>query len=164
MTPEQLDALAKDLHHEWDSPGLWPRIAAAATPMQRQWTRLGMLAAMAAALIVGLYLYPRPKRNVLPAAADAPLLSERALADVETAETAYRKSIDRLARVAAPRLNPPATPLLRAYAEKLALLDGAIAGLRSEVDRNGFNAHLHLQMAAVYRDKQKTLEEVIRHE
>ena len=159
MTPEEIDALAKDLHHEWESPGLWPRIA------RRRWLpRVGALAAVAAALIAGLYFAVPPKRGAVPVSGNAPLLTEQAMVEVEAAEAAYRQSIDRLARVAAPKLDQPATPLLRAYAEKLALLDGAIAGLRSEVDRNGFNAHLHVQMAAVYRDKQKTLEEVLRHE
>lgn len=155
MTPEEFDELAKSLHHEWESPGLWARIS-----QRRQWPRLALLGALAAALLMGIYFAIPPRRNVGP----SPLLTEQAMAEVEKAETAYRQSIDRLARVAAPKLEQPATPLMKAYAEKLALLDGAIAGLRSEVDRNGFNAHLHVQMAAVYRDKQKTLEEVLRHE
>jgi hypothetical protein len=154
MTPEEIDELAKSLHHEWDSPGLWARI------VRPRWAlRLGIFG-LAAALLVGIYFVIPSRRSVAP----SPLLTEQAMAEVEKAEAAYLQSIDRLARVAAPKLDQPATPLMKAYAEKLALLDGAIAGLRREVDRNGFNAHLHVQMAAVYRDKQKTLEEVVRHE
>ena len=159
MTPEEIDALAKELHYEWDSPGLWARIV-----RRRLLARVGPLAAVAAILIVGLYFVVPAKRTVVRVAGDPSLLTEQAMAGAEAAEAAYRQSINRLARVAAPKLDQPATPLLRAYAEKLALLDGAIAGLRNEVDGNGFNAHLHLQMAAVYRDKQRTLEEVLRHE
>ncbi|MFN0104576.1 MAG: hypothetical protein ACKV2U_21120 [Bryobacteraceae bacterium] len=161
MTPEELDALAKDLHHEWDSPLLWPRIAHAAPPRRRWWP---VILVAAAALVVTLYLAPHSKRQAAPIAANSPLLTEQALVEVEAAETAYRKSIERLARVAAPKLDQPATPLLLAYAEKLALLDGAISGLRRELDANGFNTHLRLQMAALYRDKQKTLEQVLHHD
>lgn len=164
MTPEEIDALAKDLHHEWDSPGLWPRITAGAALRRRRAAGWMALVAIAAALIAGFYVIPRSTRGRATVAGDTPLLTEQALADVEATERAYRQSIDRLARVAAPKLNQSASPLLRAYAEKLALLDGAISGLRTEMNRNGFNAHLHVQMAAVYRDKQKTLEEVLRHE
>jgi hypothetical protein len=114
---------------------------------------------VAAAVALGLFFAPGPRRA--PVAANAPLLTEQALAEVEEAEAAYRKSIDKLARVAAPKLAGPGTPLLRAYAEKLAVLDGAIGTLQAEVARNGFNTHLHVQMAALYRDKQQTLEQVL---
>ena len=155
MKPEEFDELARSLHHEWESPGLWSRIS-----RQRQWPRLAALAALAAALMVGIYFAIPSRRS----AVESPLLTEQAMAEAEKAEAAYRQSIDRLARVAARKLEQPATPLMKAYAEKLSLLDGAIASLRAEVDRNGFNAHLHVQMAAIYRDKQKTLEEVLRHD
>ena len=158
MTPEEFDELAKGLHQEWDSSGLWARI------VRSRWNLRVGIVAVAAALLLGLYYAAPAKRVAAPASGDTSLLTEQAMAEVEAAEAAYRQSIDRLAKVAAPRLDRPATPLLKAYAEKLALLDGAIAGLKREVERNGFNAHLHVQMAAVYRDKQRTLEEVLRHE
>jgi hypothetical protein len=115
-------------------------------------------------LAVAIYFVPTRRVPAGPVAANAPLLTEQALAEVEEAEAAYRKSIDKLARLAGPKLARPETPLTRAYAEKLALLDGAIAGLKAEMDRNGFNTHLHVQMAALYRDKQQTLEQVLHHE
>jgi hypothetical protein len=156
MTPEELDRLAGELHHEWESPGLWGRIERARRGSRRWWwAGVGVAAAVA----LGLFFAPGPRRA--PVAANAPLLTEQALAEVEEAEAAYRKSIDKLARVAAPKLAGPGTPLLRAYAEKLAVLDGAIGTLQAEVARNGFNTHLHVQMAALYRDKQQTLEQVL---
>jgi hypothetical protein len=165
MTPEELDALAKNLHHEWDSPALWPRIARMARPRRRWWPRVAVLTAVAAALTVALLWMPRGRKAAVPIAnLNAPLLTDDAMAAVQAAETAYRNSNDRLARVAAPKLNDPSTPLLQAYAEKIRVLDVAIAGLRGELDKNRFNTHLHLQMAAVYRDKQQTLEQVLRHE
>jgi hypothetical protein len=154
MTPEELDRLAGELHHEWESPGLWGRIERARRGSRRWWW-----AGVGVAAAVGLFFAPGPRRA--PVAANAPLLTEQALAEVEEAEAAYRKSIDKLARVAAPKLAGPGTPLLRAYAEKLAVLDGAIGTLQAEVARNGFNTHLHVQMAALYRDKQQTLEQVL---
>lgn len=158
MTPEELDSLAKGLHHEWDSPGLWPRIAKEMAPRWRRWTGV-CVAALAAGLAVGIWIAPSSKRVV--DGVRAPLLTEQAMAEVASAEAAYKKSIDKLARVAAPKLAEPATPLLRVYAEKLVLLDGAIGTLKREMDRNGFNTDLHLQMAALYRDKQQTLEQVL---
>ncbi len=157
MTPEELDRRAGELHHEWESPGLWGRIERARRGSRRWWWWAG--AGVAAAVALGLFLAPGPRRA--PVSAKAPLLTEQALAEVEEAEAAYRKSIDKLARVAAPKLAGPGTPLLRAYAEKLAVLDGAIGTLQAEVARNGFNTHLHVQMAALYRDKQQTLEQVL---
>ncbi len=161
MTPEQLDELAKGLHHEWESPGLWSRIVREARGGLRVRHAALWAAGLAAAIAVGLYLAPAPRRASGPIPADTPLLTEQAMADVERAEAAYRESIDRLARLAAPRLQSPATPLHRAYAEKLTVLDHAIAEIRKELDRNGFNTHLRVQMAALYRDKQKTLEGVL---
>lgn len=158
MTPEELDRLAGELHHEWDSPGLWRRIERGRRG-RWGWLAGAGVGALAAALALGLFFAARPRPAAV--ALNAPLLTEQALAEVESAEAAYRKSIDKLARVAAPKLAAPATPLLQAYAEKLALLDGAIGTLKAEVERNGFNTHLHLQMAALYRDKQQTLEQVL---
>jgi len=164
MTPDEFDQLAKQLHHEWESPDLLPRIAAARPrPRRRRWAAFG-IAAPAASLAVAIYLVPTRRPDVAEPATNSPLLSEQALAEVQQAEKSYRQSIDRLSRVAAPKLQQPATPLLRAYAEKLAILDEAIGGLRGELASNGFNTHLHMQMAALYRDKQKTLEQVLAHD
>ena len=162
MTPEELDALARELHHEWESPGLWPRIARAVAPRRRRWLLGAGVGALAAGLALAIYFVPARREAVV--AERSPLLTEQALAEVSSAEAAYLKSIEKLGRLAGPRLARPETTLTRAYAEKIALLDGAIGDLRAEMERNGFNAQLHLQMAALYRDKQQTLEQVIRHE
>ncbi|MBI2685008.1 MAG: hypothetical protein HYX27_01735 [Acidobacteria bacterium] len=164
MTPDELDALARNLHHEWESPELLPRIAAAAQSRPRPHRFVFWAAAAAAVIALGLYMLPKAARPVAPVSANAPLLDEQALAEVEAAEAAYRKSIDRLARIAAPKLNTANSPLMLAYTEKLALLDSAIGALRGEIDRNGFNTNLRLQMAALYLDKQQTLEQVLHHE
>lgn len=163
MTPEELDSLARELHHEWESPALWPRITRAARPY-RHWWAGAAVAALAAGLAVAMWWAPTAGRSAPAGSGNSPLLTEQALAEVESAEAAYRKSIDKLARLAAPKLAQPSSPLMRAYAEKLAVLDAAISTIKAELARNGFNTHLHQQMAAIYREKQVTLEQVQQHE
>ncbi|MBM3767722.1 MAG: hypothetical protein FJW32_20225 [Acidobacteria bacterium] len=157
MTPEELDRTARTLRHEWESPDLWAEI-------QRRiwWRRVGAIGGLiAAGILVGLLLTP-VRRVSAPSA--SPLLTEEAMADVERTERAYRASIERLDRLAAAKLRTGKSPLLAAYGEKLRVLDSAIAQLDREMQSNDFSAHLHVQMAALYRDKQQTLEKVVRHE
>jgi hypothetical protein len=45
------------------------------------------------------------------------------------------------------------------YREKLSLLDSAIADLKAGVAGNRYNAYLQMQLATLYQEKQKTLEE-----
>jgi hypothetical protein len=92
------------------------------------------------------------------------LLTERALRDVEGAETAYTQSIDALAKLAGARLEDPASPLLSSYREKLVVLDAAIAECRAQIARNRFNAHLRRELLSIYREKQRTLEQVLGEE
>lgn len=157
MTPEELDRAASALRHEWESPGLW-------TAIERRiwWRRVGAIGGLiAAGIVVGLLLAPA-RRAAAPS--PSPLLTEEAMADVERAERAYRASIEKLDQLAALKLRQSQSPLLAAYGEKLRVLDAAIAQIDSEMQSNGFSAHLHVQMAALYRDKQQTLEKVVRYE
>jgi hypothetical protein len=86
------------------------------------------------------------------------------MAEVETAETAYLASIDNLSRLAASRLQSSSSPLAAAYREKLLLLDSEIAEMRGEIERNRFNTHLRRELLAIYREKQQTLQELMRGE
>ncbi len=157
MTPEELDRAAEALRHEWESPGLW-----AAIERRIWWRRVGAIGALiAAGIVAGLLLAPAHR---VTAPSPSPLLTEEAMADVERAERAYRASIEKLDRLAAEKLRQPKSALLAAYGEKLRVLDAAIAQIDGEMRSNGFNAHLHVQMAALYRDKQQTLEKVVRYE
>ena len=90
-----------------------------------------------------------------------PLLKSTALKEVESAESAYEKAIDKLAAEAKPQLETPATPLLANYHEKLLVLDSAIADLRAQAGLNPSNAQLRYQLLAMYQEKQRTLEEVL---
>jgi hypothetical protein len=80
---------------------------------------------------------------------------------VERAEALYVQAIDKLTAEAKPQLENPATPLLANYHEKLAVLDSAIADLRTEAGLNPSNAQLRHQLLAMYQEKQHTLEEVL---
>jgi hypothetical protein len=92
---------------------------------------------------------------------DSSLLKTQALHDVESAETAYVKAIDKLALQAKPQLDDPATPLLANYHEKLQVLDSAIDDLRAQAGMNPSNAQLRYQLLAMYQEKQRTLQEVL---
>jgi hypothetical protein len=92
------------------------------------------------------------------------LLNEEALRQVEKNEAAYMASIDKLARLAQPKVQQANTPLMLSYREKLMVLDAAINELRAQVEQNRFNAHLRREMLSLYQDKQRTLEAVVREE
>ena len=96
-----------------------------------------------------------------PGKEDSSLLKNAALKEVESAESAYEKAIDKLAAEAKPQLDTPATPLLANYHEKLVMLDGAIDDLRAQAGLNPSNAQLRYQLLAMYQEKQRTLEEVL---
>jgi hypothetical protein len=161
MKPEDFDAeisnAARQLHREWESPELWSRIAAEArrpAPAVKPW-RWALAAAATVLLTVALCgpLF-RPVRN--PA-----LLTEEALRDVQQAEAAYERSIQKLSAVAAPSLDRSPAPLAAAYREKLDLLDSAIADLKQTAETNRYNAYVETQLASLYHEKQRTLQDWI---
>jgi hypothetical protein len=82
----------------------------------------------------------------------------------EQAESAYAKSIDKLSRVAEPELQHAEASLASAYSEKLLLLDSAISELKANLNQNRFNASLQAELAALYKQKQETLQEILRRE
>jgi hypothetical protein len=154
----EISRLAPALHEEWDSPGLWPRIRAdlaAAGPARKpipMW-RWALAAAAVVTLAITLFA-PWHGRQPSP-----DFLTEDALREVQQTESAYARSIDKLAAVAGRALEQSPLPLAAAYREKLALLDSAIADVKANVDRNRYNLYLQTQLASLYREKQKTLED-----
>ena len=126
---------------------------------------VGWQAALAAACVlivtVSAGLLYIQRSNFRPNQNDPSLLKSTALQEVENAETAYEKAIDKLAVEAKPQLDDPATPLLANYHEKLLVLDSAIDDLRAQAGLNPSNAQLRYQLLAMYQEKQKTLEEVL---
>jgi hypothetical protein len=169
---------APTLRKEWDSPDLFPRIAKAiaeGSPAQApapaaasgRWRFLpaAAVAALVVLSMVGVRVFRGSGgREPLSGrfAARAPLMTEQALSEVEGAETVYLSSIEKLSRVVRPRLEDPKSPLAATYREKLLLLDSAIAEMRGEIERNQFNTHLRRELLAMYREKQRTLEDLMK--
>ena len=161
----EISRVAPQLREDWESPELWSRIRTTlmAEPAKRtrspKW-RWGFVAVAAAAAIVVVMIL-QPWRSNPPQSRD--LLTEDALQDVQTAEAAYARSIDKLSAVAAPGLQQSPSPIAAAYREKLVVLDSAIADLKTNIESNRYNAYLQTELASLYREKQKTLQEWLEH-
>ena len=168
---KSMSTAAGELKQEWETPYLWPKIAQRLTeqmeskpPRVRAWLdSLGMrgfhwqtAAALALLIVVSgtatWIILNRNREN------DPKFV---AVSEVERAEAQYEKAIDKLDAQARPQLEPPATPLMANYREKLLVLDNAIAELRQEAGQNPANAHLRRQLLAMYQEKQETLQEVL---
>jgi hypothetical protein len=162
----EMSVRAPGLRQEWDSPDLWPRIRQSLEAQQKAAKPRGfdwrILVGVAAALVVAVsawLLWPGHPAEV--ARQDGDLLTEQALREVERTEAAYRASIDKLLRLAEPKVNSSENPAVVASREKLLVLDSEIAEVRATVDHNRFNAQLQTQLAVLYREKQETLKEIL---
>jgi hypothetical protein len=176
---KSLSVAAQEMRDYAESPALWPHIERALAEEdarkteragRRGWLSflknipVGWQTALASAFVLvltisaGWIFIHRPDRTV---ESDKSLLRSAALKNVESAEAAYVKAIDKLAAEASLQLENPATPLLANYREKLLLLDTAIADLRAQAGLNPSNAQLRYQLLAMYQEKQHTLEEVL---
>ncbi len=158
----EISRVAPQLHRDWESPALWGRIESSLTVLETpkrvpvwRWS----LAAAAAGLLALALL--QPWRTARPP--DRRFLTDQALEEVQAAETAYARSIEKLSGVAGQTLQTSPSPLASAYREKLRLLNSAIAELKTNVDENRYNLYLRNQLATLYREKQRTLEEWTDH-
>ncbi len=175
---KNLSSAASELHQEWDSSALWPRIEQAlaqqsAATKNSGWQRffgswnLGLLqwqTAAAALLLVALtvssiWFMANLRTHTIPD--NQALLNDRAVNDVERAEAVYERAIDKLDARARPQLQNSSAPLMANYREKLLVLDSAIADLKSQASINPANGHLRRELLAMYREKQDTLEQVL---
>lgn len=152
----EISRMAPQLHQDWESPDLWARIQSNLTPaaprrMPAPVWRWAMAAAVVALLAGGLL---RPWREQ-----SRDFLTEEALQQVQQAETAYAKSIEKLSKIAGPGLEQSRSPLAAAFREKLMVLDSEIAEIQAAAENNRFNAYVQTQLASAYREKQKTLQE-----
>ncbi len=172
---EEISRAARELHREWDSPELWPRIQAAlAAEAVRAERRRALrirawlsLAAAAAVLVLGVSVLLRaraPHESVPAAEAERRLLTDKALREVERTESDYVRSIEELSRVAESKVEEAGSPLMMSYREKLLLLDSAIAECRARIDRNRFNARLRRELLLLYQEKQQTLQQVMKED
>jgi hypothetical protein len=175
-----ISAVAKELHEEWDSPELWQNIRSKLqlepkpNPQPLWWKEWKTWAAAAAVAVIAALAALRPwqQRETPPTAAepmqtapqlpkDRDFLTEQALNEVERTEAAYRRSIEKLSQLAAPQLQKPASAVAVNSREKLLMLDSAIAETRANLDHNRFNVGLQTELANLYREKQQTLKELM---
>jgi hypothetical protein len=169
---------APSLRKTWDSPALWPAIhqrlaEESQKPASRRaargwlrWVPVGALVALFGVAAAGLLVFrDSGGRDPLVAhwqTTKDPILAESAASEVDAAEKSYVDSIERLSRLAEPRLSAASTPIELNYRERLAVLDSAIADLRSSIEQNRYNTHLRRELLAVYREKQKTLQDLMK--
>jgi len=174
---KNLSVAAADLHQEWDSPALWPRIAEALShnpvPKDSGWRRLfgswnfSLLqwqTALAGLLLVAMSsgaIWFVTERRSDPIPDNVALFNNKTVREVERAELVYEKAIDRLDAQARPQLENPSTPLMASYREKLLVLDSAISDLRAQAGMNPANGHVRRQLLAMYQEKHDTLEQVL---
>ena len=182
---DEISKAAPSLRKTWESPSLFPRIAAAVEeertrpaasevptaagrkPGRFAWVPLAAAAALFFLSMVGLQVFRNSGGReplVNAAATKNPLLNDRSLEDVEVAEANYVRSIDRLSALARARIDNPTTPLLVNYREKLLLLDSAINETRTQIAGNRFNSHLRRELLAMYQEKQRTLQELMKED
>ncbi len=179
---KEISEAAPTLKKEWESPELFARIARAieagppqagqdpssAVPPRRRmaWIPAAAAAALFLLSMIGLYVFKpgdsgrEPMSNLrVPG---EPLMTQETLNEVVNAESKYLESIEKLSLLARPRLQSPETSLLAAYREKLQLLDSAIAECRSQIEQNQFNTHLRRELLAMYQEKQRTLQDLMK--
>ena len=160
----EISETAQSLQADWQSDTLWPRINRAIGAERRQsvigttW-RIAAAIAVTVGLATGSWFAIQHSKN---AAFDREILRVSALDDVERAEEAHRSAINHLEKITDPKLEDATSPLMVAYKEKLMMLDDAIAECQTNIDRNRQNAHLREQLLAIYSEKQRTLEQVMR--
>ena len=173
----EISNLASGLKEEWDSPEFWPRIqrSLASEPKGKafrktwldwnclDWKMMGAIAAVLAILTGAAIWYPFRSGKAV-GQSDSAFLTDQALKEVEEAESAYAKSIEKLSRVVEPKLQHADAALSSAYHEKLLLLDSAISDLKATIGTNRFNSSLQAELASLYKQKQDTLQEILRHE
>ena len=170
----EISSTAKDLHQEWESPDLWPRIQERLAAEHKdngagRWKDWRLWALAAAAIVVAcltplLWQHPFAKPRVVATqttSQDQDFLTEQALIEVEKNEAAYRKSIEQLAQLAKPKLENASSAKALSAQEKLLLLDSAIADTRSNIALNRFNLRLQTTLEDLYSQKQQTLKELL---
>ena len=159
----EMSTTAKSLHATWQSDMLLPRIQKAVREEKR--TSRRKFAQIAAGILLtlgvarGVWRITELREN---RAFDRVILQQSALDEVENAEKAHLAAINHLEKVAGPQLDDAQTPLMVSYKEKLVLIDDAIGECEANIARNRQNAHLRRQLLAMYTEKQKTLQDVVR--
>jgi len=174
----EISSAAKELHQEWETPALWPKIRKSletepkpkAKPVWwKEWKTWAVAASMIIATGLFIWSWLHGKGQVAESqdvelasiSADRDFLTDQALREVERTETAYRQSIEKLSRLAEPELRNSASAAAVNCREKLVMLDSAISETRANLDHNRFNVRLQTELADLYREKQQTLKELL---
>ena len=175
----EISLAAPALKKTWESPQLFPRVARGisvanrpvaaagpATPRRFAWLPAAVAASLFVLSMIGLSIF-KPGESARdpfgrPSMGKEPLMSNDTMKEVEEAESNYLVSIEKLSRLAETRMANPASPLLVSYREKLQLLDSAIGDLRGQLEGNRFNTHLRKELLAMYQEKKRTLEQVVK--
>ncbi|MFP5247811.1 MAG: hypothetical protein ACLGH0_14050 [Thermoanaerobaculia bacterium] len=162
----ELTSTAQSMRATWTNDLLWPRIERALKEERRVSRRWLWQIAAAIALTVGLgsTVFFALRVQTRDAAFDREILRMSAIDEVENAEQAHIAAIERLEKLADPKLEQAATPLMVSYKEKLMLLDDAIAECEANIEQNRQNAHIRKQLLAMYAEKQQTLQDVLRED
>lgn len=159
----EISATAKSMKASWTSDLLWPRIERSLrAERRRSRTRLWQIAAAVVMTVgIGGGTWWAVQQRAQDAAFDKVILKESALEQVESAEKAHLAAIEQLEKVAGEKVEQP-TALMVSYREKLMLLDDAIAECQTAIEQNRQNAHLRKQLLAIYSEKHRTLQEILR--
>ena len=159
----EIGSVARGMQTTWRNDMLWPRIERSIRAEKRhKQSKLWQIAA-AIVLLAALGTFAwKANERLRTDQFNQRILQSAAVDEVEKAEKAHLAAIDQLEKSAQPKLEEPVTPLLVSYKEKLMLLDDAIAECQANIDRNRENAHLRKQLLAIYSEKQRTLQEVLR--
>jgi hypothetical protein len=160
---KEISEAARGMHTTWSNDMLWPRIERSLRSEKRH--SRARLWQIAAALLIFATLGGvawKAHQKMRTAEFDNAILRASAVDQVEAAEKAHIAAIDQMEKIAGPKLEDPSTPLMVDYKEKLMLLDDAIAECQTNIDGNRQNAHLRRQLLAIYSEKQRTLQEVLR--
>ena len=176
---ELIEAAARELRRDWETPDLWRRIqeslveeqrsfyASGPNEVSRSWSTSSLLRIAAGILIMALIFgtaWLRFRSEGPQEEFQEGLLTERALAEVEAAETAYLESLRKLQAAVDIESSNIHSGTRAAIRERLLTIDGAAADLRAEIERNRFNARLRAALLSVYKAKQQTLEELLHHD
>ena len=176
----RISEAAASLRRAWESPELLPRIRQAlaeesvraatdtdASPRRRfVWVPAASIAALFVLATVGLWVFRNGGgREPLTdhfRTTKAPLLTDQAIDEVDAAERVYLSSIENLSRLAEPALSGATSPVMANYREKLVVLDAAITELKASIEQNRGNTHLRRELLAVYQEKQRTLQSLMK--
>lgn len=160
-----ISQVARGMQTTWENDMLWPRIERALRSETKRTRTLWMQIAASFAIFFALAAiiwtaHNRMEKNEFQRV----IMTASAVDEVEKAEQQHIEAIRRMEKLAGPKLDDPATPLLVSYKEKLMLLDDAIAQCQSAIEQNRNNAHLRKQLLSMYSEKQRTLRDVLREE